>query len=171
MSLRLPSQGVHSFISYYSCPRSTINPLSMRRVLTLYHLRDAKLPTCARSQFSKVTCCPYPSFPGRPFIYSCSGSFMHLGLHMLQKIPIKPSAWARMQLPLKLRRSIFLCVTVPLSALSVCLLVDASLSWPANTTLIQTPTRTPRTSLLKFKRHMMCVSDCSICCPRPDRPA
>ncbi|KAN0124722.1 hypothetical protein V8E52_001274 [Russula decolorans] len=53
MSLRLPSQGVHSLISYYSCPRSTINPLSMRSMATLYHLRDAKLPTCARSQFSK----------------------------------------------------------------------------------------------------------------------
>lgn len=54
LSLRLPSQGVHSIIS---CPRSTINPLSMRRLLTLYHVRNAKPPTCARSQFSKVTCC------------------------------------------------------------------------------------------------------------------
>jgi len=52
MSFRLPSQGVHSFISYYSCSRPTINP-SMRSLLSLYHVRNAKLPSCARSQFSK----------------------------------------------------------------------------------------------------------------------
>ncbi|KAI0296150.1 DnaJ protein [Russula brevipes] len=53
MSLRLPSQGVHPFISYYSCPRSKINPLSMRRLLSFYRVRDANLPNCPRNQFSK----------------------------------------------------------------------------------------------------------------------
>lgn len=62
MSLRLPSQGVHSLISYYSCPRSTVNPLSMRRLLSLHHVRDAKLPNCPRSQFSKVHSRPYLRF-------------------------------------------------------------------------------------------------------------
>jgi hypothetical protein len=60
MSLRLPSQGVHSFISYYSCPRYTINPLSMRRMVSLHH---AKLPSCTRSQFGKVTYCSHPLLP------------------------------------------------------------------------------------------------------------
>ncbi|KAI9509062.1 DnaJ protein [Russula earlei] len=53
MSLRLPSQGFHSFISYYSCPRSTMNPSYTRRILFLSHRRDAKLPICSRSQFGQ----------------------------------------------------------------------------------------------------------------------
>ncbi|KAI0308249.1 DnaJ protein [Multifurca ochricompacta] len=50
--LRLSSQGVHSFISYYSCPRSTINISNMRYSLFLYHTRYAKVPNNPRDQFS-----------------------------------------------------------------------------------------------------------------------
>lgn len=46
---------------------------------------------------------------------------------------------------------------------------EGQLSWRANTIQIQTPTKTRRRSLLKFKRHMMCVGDLdnSYLCPDP----
>ncbi|KAH9982940.1 hypothetical protein BGW80DRAFT_1265816 [Lactifluus volemus] len=50
MPLRLSSQRVHSFISYYSCPRSTIHPLFISRLQSHCH---SKAPNYARNQFSK----------------------------------------------------------------------------------------------------------------------